>query len=185
MSKCQNLTLSDKKIPDFDFPHRYQYSHTLVDTQEKTLGSFQPKLRTKIEVISQKLSKTEFLAKWQFFEIFRTKQIPNFEFSHGYHYSHTLIETKKTLGSFQPKLMTKIEVISQKPSKNWIFGKNGHFLTLFGHKFPNFEFSHGYHYSHTLVDTQGKTLGSFQPKLRTKIKVISQKPLNTWSFGKK
>ena len=25
---------------------------------------------------------------------------------------------EKTLGSFQPKLMTKIEVISQKPSKN-------------------------------------------------------------------
>ena len=30
--------------------------------------------------------------------------------------------------------MTKIEVISQKPSKNWIFGKNGHFLTVFGQK---------------------------------------------------
>ena len=83
---------------------------------------------TKVEVISQKLSKTEFLAKWPFFDTFGTKQIPNFEFSHGYHYSHTLVETKeKTLGSFQPKLMTKIEVISQKPSKNWIFVKNGHF----------------------------------------------------------
>jgi len=34
--------------------------------------------------------------------------------------------------------MTKIEVISQKPSKNWIFGKNGHFLTLFGQKNPQF-----------------------------------------------
>ena len=30
--------------------------------------------------------------------------------------------------------MTKIEVISQKPSKNWIFGKNDHFLTVFGPK---------------------------------------------------
>ena len=30
--------------------------------------------------------------------------------------------------------MTKIEVINQKPSKNWIFGKNGHFLTRFGQK---------------------------------------------------
>ena len=69
------------------------------------------------------------------------KKIPNFEFSHGYHYSHTLVDTKeKTLGSFQPKLMTKIEVISQKPSKNWIFGKNGHFLTVFGQKWPIFEF---------------------------------------------
>ena len=72
--------------------------------------------------------------------------------------------------------MTKIEVISQKPSKNWIFGKNGHFLTLFGQKFPNFEFFHGYHYSHTLVDTKEKTLGSYQPKLMTKIEVVSQKP---------
>ena len=34
--------------------------------------------------------------------------------------------------------MTKIEVISQKPSKNWIFGKNGNFLTLFGQKNPQF-----------------------------------------------
>ena len=36
--------------------------------------------------------------------------------------------------------MTKTEVISQKPSKNWIFGKNGHFLTVFGQKCPIFEF---------------------------------------------
>ena len=81
------------------------------------------------------------------------KKISNFEFSNGYHYSHTVVDTSdKTLGSFQPKLMTKIEVISQKPSKNWIFGKNGNFLTLFGKKIPNFEFFYGYHYSHTLVD---------------------------------
>jgi len=36
--------------------------------------------------------------------------------------------------------MTKIKVISQKPSKNWIFGKNGHFLTVFCQKWPIFEF---------------------------------------------
>ena len=72
--------------------------------------------------------------------------------------------------------MTKIEVISQNLQKNWIFGKNGHFLTLFGQKTPNFEFSHGYHYSHTLVDTQKKTLGSFQPNPMTKSKVIDKKP---------
>ena len=36
--------------------------------------------------------------------------------------------------------MTKMEVISQNLKKNWIFGKNGHFLTLFGQKIPNFEF---------------------------------------------
>ena len=60
---------------------------------------------------------------------FLTKKILDFEFFHGYHYSHTLEHTwEKTLGSFQTKLMTKIEVISQKPSKKWIFGNNGHFL---------------------------------------------------------
>jgi len=36
--------------------------------------------------------------------------------------------------------MTKIEVISRKPSKNWIFGKNGHFLTVFGQKRAKIEF---------------------------------------------
>ena len=36
--------------------------------------------------------------------------------------------------------MTKIEVIGQKPSKNWIFGKNGHFLTVFGPKWAKNDF---------------------------------------------
>ena len=97
---------------------------------------------TKIEVISQNLQKTGFFAKMAIFWHFLAKKFPNFEFSHGYHYLHTLVDTyKKTLGSFQPKLKTRIEVIGQKPSKNSIFGKNGHFLTLFGQKIPNFEFS--------------------------------------------
>ena len=39
--------------------------------------------------------------------------------------------------------MTKIEVISQKPSKNWIFGKNGNFDTFLPKKIPHFGFSHG------------------------------------------
>ena len=78
--------------------------------------------------------------------------------------------------------MTKIEVIGQKPSKNWIFGKNGHFLTLFGQKILNLKFSHGYHYSHMLEDTQEKTLGSFQPKLMTKIEVMRQKPSKKTGF---
>ena len=81
--------------------------------------------------------------------------------------------------------MTKIEVISQKPSKNWIFGKKWSFFTFLGQKIPNFEFSYEYNYLHTLVDTLKKTLGSFQPKLMTKIEVISQKLLKTWIFGKK
>ena len=87
---------------------------------------------TKIEVISQNLQKTGFLAKMATFWQFLAKKILDFEFSNGYHYSHTLEDTqKKTLGSVQPKLMSKIEVIRQKPSKNWSFGKNGHFLTVF------------------------------------------------------
>ena len=90
---------------------------------------------TKIEVISQKPSKTK---KLSFLTLFGQK-IPNFEFSHGYHYSHTLEDTwEKTLGSFQSKLMTKIEVISQKPSKTGFLAKNGHFLTLFGQKNSQF-----------------------------------------------
>jgi len=36
--------------------------------------------------------------------------------------------------------MTKFKVISQKPLKNWIFGQNGQFLTVFGQILPNFEF---------------------------------------------
>ena len=46
-----------KKVLDFEFSHRYHYSHTLEDTQEKTLGSFQPKPMSKFEVIDQKLQK--------------------------------------------------------------------------------------------------------------------------------
>ena len=121
------------------------YSQALgtEDTQDQTLGSFQSKLIRKIEVISQNLQ------KWKFFG----QKIHDFEFSKGYHYSHTLEDTQeKTLGSFQPKLMTKIEVISQKPSKTRFLPKMTIFFTLFGQKIPNFEFSHRYHYSHTLVD---------------------------------
>ena len=50
---------------------------------------------------------------------------------------------------FSPETNDKNEVISQKPTKNWTLGKIGHFSTLFGQKIPNFEFSHGYNYSHT------------------------------------
>ena len=89
----------------------------------------------KFEVNSQKPSKTK---KWQFLTLFGRK-IPNFEFSHGYHYSHTLVDTsEKTLGSFQPKLMTKIEVISQKPSKNWDFWQKWQFFDTFWPKNPQF-----------------------------------------------
>ena len=70
--------------------------------------------------------------------------------------------------------MRKFEVISQKSSK-LDFWQNGHFLYLLAKKVPNFDISHGTT-THTLVDTWEKTLGSFQPKVITKIEVISQKP---------
>ena len=89
---------------------------------------------------------------------------------------------EQTLGSFQSKLIRKSEVISLKNLQNWIFVKNGNFLAK---KIHDFQFSKGYHYFHTLEDTQEKTLGSFQPKLMTKIEVISQKPSKNWIFGKK
>ena len=53
----QNLPLSDQEIPNFEFSHRFHYSHTLEDTYEHILGSFQPKLMTKFEVMLQKLQK--------------------------------------------------------------------------------------------------------------------------------
>ena len=63
--------------------------------------------------------------------------------------------------------MTKNEVISQKPSRNWIFGKNGHFFDTFGQKNPQFcIFPRVPLLTHR--DTWEKTLGSFQPKLMTK-----------------
>ena len=67
--------------------------------------------------------------------------------------------------------MTKIEVILQKPPKS---AKNGKNLPISDHKILNFEFSHRYHYSYILEDTKENTLGSFQPKIMTKIEVISQ-----------
>ena len=76
---------------------------------------------TKSKVVSQNIRKTGFWAngqKWLFLTIFGQK-IPKFEFSKGYHYTNTIEDTQeKTLGSFKPKLMTQVEVISKKPSKN-------------------------------------------------------------------
>ena len=70
---------------------------------------------------------------------FLAKKIHDFEFSKEYHYSHTLEDKQvKTLGSFQPKLMKKIEVLSQKPSKTGFLPKNDHFFYTFWPKNPQF-----------------------------------------------
>ena len=70
---------------------------------------------------------------------------------------------------FSANTNLKLLVKNLKKTKRW------QFLTHFGQKIPNIEFSHRYHYLHTLVDTLEKTLGSFQPKLMTKVEVISLK----------
>ena len=52
--KCIVLGNQDFKIPDCEFLLEYLYSNTLEDTKEKILGSYQPKLMSKTEVLSQK-----------------------------------------------------------------------------------------------------------------------------------
>ena len=61
--------------------------------------------------------------------------------------------------------MTKIEVISQKPSKNWIFGKNGHFLTVFGQKWPIFEFFSKIRLEHFFTLPKPYLTAKFQKKV--------------------
>ena len=113
--KCPFSGDQDKKIINFKFLHGYRYSNTLEDTKEKILGSFQPKLMSKTEVISQN---SENGLKSANFWAIKAKKIPDSEFLQGFGYSNTLEGTKeKVLGSFQPKLMSKFEVISQKPPK--------------------------------------------------------------------
>ena len=52
------------------------------------------------------------------------------------------------------KIIKQIE--KQAQSGKW---SRRYFLTVFGQKVLDFEFSHGYHYSHTLEDTWEKTSG--------------------------
>ena len=94
------------------------------------------------------------------------QKIQNFEFSHRYHYSYTLEDTQeKILGSFQSKLMTKFKVISQKPSKNWIFGQNGHFLTVFGQIWQIFEFFSKIRLEHFFTFPKPYLTAKFQKKI--------------------
>ena len=84
---------------------------------------------SKTEVISQN---SENGLKSANFWAIKAKKIPDSEFLQGFGYSNTLEGTKeKVLGSFQPKLMSKFEVISKNRSKYWIFGHSGNFLTVF------------------------------------------------------
>ena len=91
---------------------------------------------------------------------------PIYEFSQGYGDYYTQEDTqKKVLGSFQPKLMTKFKVISQKPSKNWIFGENAYFLTVFGQKWPIFEFFSKIRLKHFFTLPKPYLTAKFQKKV--------------------
>ena len=114
------------------------YSKTLAATKEKILKSFQPKVMSKTEAISQKLQKQPKMSKNGHFWVIKAKKIPVFEFLQEYQYSNTLEDTKgKILGSLQPKLMSKTEVRSQN-SENWLISAN--FLAIKAKKsqIPNF-----------------------------------------------
>ena len=61
--------------------------------------------------------------------------------------------------------MTKFKVISQKPLKNWIFVKNGHFLTVFGQKWPIFEFFSKIRLEHFFTLPKPYLTAKFQKKV--------------------
>ena len=127
-----------EKIPVFEFLQEYQYSNTLEDTKGKILGSLQPKLMSKTEVISHKSENSLKWAKNCHFWVIKAKKIPVYEFLQGYRYSNTLEDTEeKILGSFQPKLMSKTEVISQN-SKNGLKSANFWAIKAKKSQIPNF-----------------------------------------------
>ena len=89
----------------------------------------------------------------------KAKKIPDSEFLQGFRYSNTLKYTKeKILGSLQPKLMSKTEVISQN-SENGL--KSANFWAIKAKKIPDSEFLQGFGYSNTLEDTKDRVL--FRP----------------------
>ena len=105
-------TLYGQKIPNFDFfPQVPLLTHASRHLGED-FRKFSAKTNDKNWTYKSKtFKKLDFLQKMAIFWHFLAKKIPNFEFSHGYHYPHALEDTQeKTLGSFKPKLMTKIEV---------------------------------------------------------------------------
>ena len=94
---------------------------------------------SKTKVISQKSEHSLKKAKNDHFWVFNAKKIPVSEFLQGYRYSNTLEDTKeKILGSFQPKLMSKTEVISQN-SENGL--KSANFWAIKAKKIPDSKFT--------------------------------------------
>ena len=149
------FTLFGQKIPNFDISHVYHYSHTLVLTWEKTLGSFQPKLITKIEVISRNLQKTGFLAKNDhFLTLFGQKNPQFWIFPQIPLLAHASRHTGEDFRKFSAKTNDKnLSYKSKTLKKTGFLSKIAIFWYFLAEKIPNFEFSRGYHYSNTLVDT--------------------------------
>ena len=68
--------------------------------------------------------------------------------------------------------MSKIDVLNQNLSKNWIFGKIDQFLTVFGHKITDFEFSHrveNVSFQGALYNSETKFPKKFDPEERKMI----------------
>ena len=90
--KTKFWAIKAKKIPDSEFLQGFGYSNTLEDTKEMILGSFQPKLMSKTEVISRN---SENGLKSANFWAIKAKKIPDSEFLQGFGYSNTLEDTKE------------------------------------------------------------------------------------------
>ena len=108
------------------------------------------------------MKKSKSSLKSAHFWVIKAKKNPKFRILLGCWYSNTLADTKeKILESFQPKVMSKTEAISQKLQKQPKMSKNGHFWVIKAKKIPVFEFLQEYQYSNTLEDTKEKILGNF------------------------
>ena len=81
--------------------------------------------------------------------------------------------------------MTKIEIISQKPAKNWIFGKKWPFFDTFWPKNPEYWIFPRI----TLLTHASRHLGEdfrkFSAKSNDKIQSYQQKNFKKWPFGPK
>ena len=93
----------------------------------------------KLKLLVNNLQKLDLWKKWRFFDTFWPKNSQFWIFP----WVPLLTHASRHLGEdFQPKIMTKMELMSQNLQKNWILGKNGHFLTVFGQKSQIFQFFH-------------------------------------------
>ena len=96
---------------------------------------------TKKEVICKNLQKNWIFGKnGHFLTVFGQKSHQFWIFLRVPLPRHASRHLGKDFRTFSAKTNDKNWSYQSKPSKNWIFGKNGHFLTVFGQKWPIFEF---------------------------------------------